>query len=189
MEKVSSMTNKDIDLCIKNIACNDMIALKRLYNEFRIPIYKFALSIVKNKEIAEDIAQEAFLRIRVNAAEYKAKGKARSWIFTIVRNLAISEVRINSKTQGLEEHITDLTDGTDISSMVIENDVSEMLDCLNADEREIVTLHVLADLKHLDIARIINMPYERVRWKYAYAIKKLKKSYVNKTEEGVLYEI
>ena len=44
MDYVRTMEDKDIDKCIIQIAEGDITSLKRLYDEFRIPVYKFALS-------------------------------------------------------------------------------------------------------------------------------------------------
>lgn len=166
------MTDSAIDMCIKNIAANDIESLKELYDELRIPIYKFALSIVRCPEVAEDIAQESFLRIMTNAKTYRSIGKPKAWIFSIVRNLALSELR--DKVQSIN---IDQLSGAEIPYVEpISVDESHLiLDILRADEREIVYLHVIVGLKHYDIAKIMEQPYTQIRWKYAYAIKKLRK--------------
>ncbi len=175
----------NMDVCIKNIAGGDMTALRELYDVLRVPIYKFALSIIKSPDLAEDIAQETFLRIRANAQTYRPKGKPRAWIFSIVRNLAVSELRKAAKIVDIDE----LSDSLSSSTDNFEVDESSLLDLLNPDEKEIVSLHVLADLNHSDIAKTLNMPYEQVRWKYAYAIKKLKKHLTHfENKEGVPIE-
>ena len=172
-----NMTDKNIDLCIKHIADGDMLALKTLYEELRFPIYKFALSIVKSTSTAEDIAQETFLRIRVSAKSYRSTGKPRAWIFSIVRNLAITELRKTSKIINIEDYNNSLTTE---GNNTFEIDELSLLEILKPDEKEIVSLHVLADLNHKDIAKALNISYSQVRWKYSYAIKKLKKHLVLK---------
>lgn len=185
MRNSGAMTDKQMDVCIKNIASGDMAALRALYDELRIPIYKFALSIVRSTSSAEDIAQETFLRIRAAAPIYRSQGKPRAWIFSIVRNLSVTELRRMAKSVNLER--VDMFSATTVDS--IEVDGGSLLDLLKADEKEIVSLHVLADLKHIDIARTLNIPYEQVRWKYAYAIKKLRKHLTKfQKREGVPIE-
>ena len=185
MRNSGAMADKSMDMCIKNIAHGDMVALKELYDELRVPVYQFALSIVKSPASAEDIAQETFLRIRAYAPAYRPQGKPRAWIFSIARNLAVSELRKAAKVISIE-------DRNDIPFSHMDKEgfaVSSLLDVLNDEEKEIVTLHVLADLKHSDIAKTLNMPYEQVRWKYAYAMKKLKKHLTqSEIREGVSIE-
>jgi RNA polymerase sigma-70 factor (ECF subfamily) len=146
-----------------------MQSLSVLYEELRVPVYKFALSIVKSPHTAEDIAQETFLRIRVNAHTYRPKSKPKAWIFAIVHNLAVSELRRTSRLTDYEQELNSKSTAFEL------DESSVLLDLLNPDEREIVSLHVLADLKHSDIAKALDLPYSQVRWKYAYAIKKLRK--------------
>jgi len=185
MKNSSTMADRDIDVCIKKIASGDMTALRELYDVLRVPIYKFALSITKSPDLAEDIAQETFLRIRVYAQTYCPKGKPKAWIFSIVRNLAISELRQATKIVDIDE----LDDSLISSVDNVDIDELSLFDLLNSDEKEIVSLHVLADLNHSDIAKTMDMPYEQVRWKYAYAMKKLRKHLTHfEKREGVWVE-
>ena len=113
MQKSSTMADKYMDVCIKKIAAGDMTALRELYDELRVPVYKFALSIVKSPDSVEDIAQETFLRIRVNAQTYRPRGKPRAWIFSMVRNLAVSELRQQAKTADIDDFSDSLVSSMD----------------------------------------------------------------------------
>ena len=53
--------------------------------------------------------------------------------------------------------------------------VKEALSKLNSTEREIVSLYAFAGLKQTEIAKVMKMPYVKVRSVYGYAIKKLRK--------------
>lgn len=170
--ETGKMTDRAIDMCIKNIASNDIKSLEKLYNELRIPIYKFALSIVRCPDAAEDVAQESFLRILSGSKTYRSIGKPRAWIFSIVRNLSLSELRQRGQTVNIDQLQRDETPYTDSISV---DESHLILDQLHDDEREIVYLHVVVGLKHTDISKILDQPYAQIRWKYAYAIKKLKK--------------
>lgn len=178
MNRVIEMTDEIIELCIHDIALGDMAALKQLYEGLKDPLYRFALSIVQDAACAEDVAQETFLRLRANADSYKAKGKPKAWIFTIVRHCAISELRRRTKEDSLEEKEPDCADGGIEDQALSAQTVYRLLNLLREDEREIVTLHIYGGLQHGEIARVMGLPYEQVRWKYAYALKKLKKQLV-----------
>lgn len=175
--KKNNMTEKTMDVCIQNIALGDSNAFKELYNELSIPIYKFALSVIRSPESAEDIAQETFLRIRASAQYYRPNGKPMAWIYSIARNLAVSEMRRRSKSRDIYDYSELLEDKNSQTKMEEIEEAFDILEVLNLDEKMIVLLHILSDLKHSDIAIAINMPYEQVRWKYAYALKKLRKAY------------
>ncbi len=69
-------------------------ALQRLYFLTAPKLFAIALRIVKRQELAEDVMQEAFVRIWRNCRDYSpAKGSVWGWIATIVRNGAIDCVR------------------------------------------------------------------------------------------------
>jgi RNA polymerase sigma-70 factor (ECF subfamily) len=55
--------------------------------------------------------------------------------------------------------------------------MQEIIETLKPDEREIVILHVVGDLKHREIAAIVGKPLGTVTWIYNQAISKLKKEY------------
>jgi len=169
-----NQTDKQIDRWIADTAKGDMESLKMLYEQLRVPVYKFALSIVKSPSTAEDVAQETFMRIRLNAHTYRSRQKARAWIFSIVHNLAVTELRRSARTVNLHEQVSALV-SDDCIKVDETSAVTQLLDLLKSDEKQIVSLHVLAGLKHTEIAKALDLPYTQVRWKYAYAIKKLKK--------------
>lgn len=65
------MTNKQLDLCICEIATGNREALRQLYDEFKNPIFLFDLSILKNYQAAEDVEQDTFLNIMQSACKYR----------------------------------------------------------------------------------------------------------------------
>jgi RNA polymerase sigma factor (sigma-70 family) len=164
----------DLDASILSIADDDRDAFRNLYEELKDPIYFYALSIVKNEEEAKDIMQDTFLKIRVSARFYRAKSNPKAWIFRIVRNLAIDVFRDR-------RHITDVDDleaigdGEDFEEKVTGfSAANDLMTILKADEREIVSLRVNGGLSHHEISKTLAIPYEQVKWKYTYALIKLR---------------
>jgi RNA polymerase sigma-70 factor (ECF subfamily) len=176
---------RQLDEDIVAIANGDMDALRAVYESLRAPVYRFALSMLRNEEEAKDLMQDAFIRIRRNARLYRPRTDPNAWIYAMVRNLALNRLKSARRTVGLDDQgdlpDPDATEPTDRA----ESDVLRILSALKDDEREIVSLSVFAGLSHLEIARPMSMPYEAVRWKYAYAIRKLKK---RMTREGGSHE-
>jgi len=77
----------------QHIADGDKDAFQFLYKETSKSIYAFLLSIVQNREDAEDLLQETYIRIRLHADQYEDQGKPLAWMFTIARNLALMRLR------------------------------------------------------------------------------------------------
>lgn len=80
------------DLFVK-ISNGDNKAFAYLYTNTYQAVYGFLLSILNNREEAEDILQETYIKIRENAFRYKHREKPMAWIFTIARNLAYMKLR------------------------------------------------------------------------------------------------
>lgn len=173
----TSERNKEadrLDQYLQGIAKGNQKELGRLYEQTRSAVFGFALSILKNTQDAEDILQEVYVKIYTSAHAYKSKGKPMAWILTITRNLALMRIREKNKTTLMPtEEIQDeyQTAVTDEDRMVLK----AMLTDLKDEERQIVMLHSITDLKHREIALIMDLPLPTVLSKYNRAIKKLRK--------------
>lgn len=115
------MTNKQLDLCICEIATGNREALRQLYDEFKNPIFLFDLSILKNYQAAEDVEQDTFLNIMQSACKYRPGTNAKAWIFSITRNCCSDYLKTNTKYVPLEADIlASFPDGGKIYTFVID---------------------------------------------------------------------
>src|SRR6185436_823025 len=64
-----------------------------LLSRHRKPVYDFILLFVGDKETAEDLLQEAFMRVIKGAEAYKRQAKFTTWLYTIARNLCVDQTR------------------------------------------------------------------------------------------------
>ena len=75
-------------------ATEDQAAFAELYDMTRRKLFGVALTVLRRRDLAEDVLQEAYIRIWRNAARFDpARGSAITWMATIVRNLAIDVKR------------------------------------------------------------------------------------------------
>lgn len=75
-------------------ACKgDTEAFRRIVELYQDRIFSFLLRMVKHREEAEDLAQEAFVRAWRNLDRYDERWAFRTWLFTIARNLALNVLR------------------------------------------------------------------------------------------------
>lgn len=163
-----------LDQCIARIAGGDQEALAVLYSRTRPAVYGFALSILKNPHDAEDVLHDAYLQVWQSAGQYRTQGKPRAWIMTIVRNLSLSRLRQQGRTEPLVQE--DWQDRLADNPAVSQEDrmtLLALLEALGDQERQIVTLHALAGLKHREIAAMLALPLPTVLSKYSRALKKL----------------
>ena len=71
----------------------DMAALELLVRKHRSPIVHYVNRIVRDPAIAEELAQEAFLRVHIHRRRYRAKAKFTSWLYNIANHLALNWLR------------------------------------------------------------------------------------------------
>ena len=71
----------------------DTAAFDRLFVKHMPGIVNFAYRFVRNREIAEEMAQEVFLKVYENAAGYRIKARFTSWLYRIATNVCLNEIR------------------------------------------------------------------------------------------------
>lgn len=162
------------DEIILNIAKGDNEAFHKLYEETSSLVFGYALSILKNKENAEDVMQDTYLKIYSAASSYTPKGKPMAWILTITRNLSLMKFREKSHEDIDDEKYESLSGDTPQAESENKMLTEYLLSKLSDEEREIVMLHAMSDLKHREIASLMSMPLSTVLSKYNRAIAKLR---------------
>jgi len=89
---------------LASTATGNRDAFKTLYERCSAKLFGVILRILKNKEKAEDVLQDVFLKIWQKAGTYNAAyGKPITWMATIARNRAIDVIRAARPTQTIEE--------------------------------------------------------------------------------------
>ena len=172
--------NEDI---FSRIANDDKAAFEEFYRATEQTVYAYILSILKNPQDSQDVMQDTYLKIRSAAHLYQPQGKPMAWVFTIARNLCLMKIRSNSRIN--QSAIEDLENSLDYST-THKGQVEDrmVLNCalsiLSEEERTIVILHAVSGLKHHEIAKNLDLPLSTVLSKYNRALKKLKKTLLEK---------
>ena len=166
----------DYDKLIIETSKGDLTSLEKLYIDLRPVVFGLALSILRSKTLAEDVLQDTLVRIKIASSSYKPGTNGRAWILTIARNIAISIIRSSRFETYSSEVESQKSHGIDHMQKSIDSlMLKETLSKLDEQERQIVLLHAVKDLKHREIAEIIDIPLGTVLWKYSRAIKKMSK--------------
>lgn len=148
----------------------DKEAFAQIYNELKQPVFTIVCRIVQSKEIAEDVTQDVFVKLFVSPPDSSIRNP-RAWIFQMARNLAIDALR---KKQSLDLDDVELVAEDEISSVIMRWDIENAISRLPRDEREILTMHINAELPFSEIARIVGLSLPTTYRKYRKAIKTLR---------------
>ena len=142
------------------------------YEMTKKQLFFIIIQIIKDEDLTNDLMQETYLKFLKSIDQVKVNQNISAYLSMIARNLAIDLYRKRKKEIVADDLIANLPD----DQVPYENneDIFKILDHLEEDEREIVILHVLNDLKFREIADIIEKPLGTVLWIYQKAIKKLK---------------
>jgi RNA polymerase sigma-70 factor, ECF subfamily len=90
----AEFSSKELERLLMRMSGKDEAAFERLYAVTKRKIFLTVLLIVKRRHLAEEIVQEAYVRIWLNAASYRPSlGSPMLWMITIARNRAIDVVR------------------------------------------------------------------------------------------------
>ncbi len=142
--------------CIKN----DRRSQALLYNHFASRMYPVCLSYAGDRPAAQDILQEAFIKVFKNISDYKNNGSLEGWIRRIVTNTAIDHYRKNRKTVSLMAAESDEPElqvlNPALKTMQF-NELLEQVDRLPDGARMIFNLHALDGYSHKEIAKELNI--------------------------------
>lgn len=160
---------------LDQVAQQDAAALKSLYDACSGKLYGLALRVVTQRELAEDVLQEAFLTIWRNAPDYRASlSPPMAWMGLIVRSRALDLLRRRASerlhlTQEIDEVLSDTLDGGGPTPMdTVESSqqawaLHQCLSRLDSKHRELVNLAYMRDLSHSELASQLKMPLGTVK--------------------------
>jgi len=171
LEKI--FENAECEKSILKIADGDYDALRLIHKYMNRQIYAVAYAVLRDFALSDDIVQETYVKIMENASAYEKGTNARAWILSISRNLSIDVYRKRS-FDCPEQDIREEENRFDEGSVLFSMEVKRALDTLDDEERQIVTLKVYAELKHREIAKILDISEEACKKKYQRAIAKLR---------------
>lgn len=148
-------------------------AYEELYQKYSSLVYQIAFSILKNKENAEDVMQNVFIKI-ANLSEEKLPSKYEaSWLYAVTKNEAISYIRKNKETMSIEDYAEKVKED-EIEEVMQKDSYEKMISSLEQKEKQIISLKVDIGLSFKEIASLLNMPIGTIQWKYYKSLHTLK---------------
>ncbi|MDF1696486.1 MAG: RNA polymerase sigma factor [Saprospiraceae bacterium] len=145
---------------------NELIEILKPYKN---KMFRYAYSIIGNRFEAEDIVQEAIIKIWKRMDKFSEIDNKEAWVITIVRNLAIDKVRAKKKKQTSDIndffHISDSAPSPDIKLEQKDavRKVAEIMGTLQETQREIITLRDIEGYTYQEIADIMELKVDQVK--------------------------
>ena len=165
------MARSDVQLML-GVKAGDEQSFELLLRKYRTPLVNFLFGMVHDSAMAEDLAQEVFLRVYRARMEYAPSAKFTTWMFRIATNLALNSWRDGKHRRSevsLDQHVDygegeapamEISDGQPtIEHQLLARDraalIRRAVDALPEKQRAAVLLHKYQELDYGEIARIL----------------------------------
>lgn len=154
----------------------NMAAFDVLLQKYRKPIIHFMFRMVHNQAIAEELAQEVFLRVYRSRETYRAEARFSTWLYRIATNLGVNHARDNRYERTAPTVYLDDTDPeTGTTPDVADSEISAEAAMLHRERMAAIRQHVLALPERQRIAVIMHK-YEGKDYKQIGEVLKLSES-------------
>lgn len=153
--------------------------LHQLVVEHSDAIFRLALSVVRDRALAEDVAQEALVKAWLALPTFRGDGSIRSWLLRITHNTAISTLRrrraVVLDPQDLPERQNRVEGSVEsrVQGHVVMDEFVAALDTLDELSRSIVVLRELEGLSYEEISEVLAVPMPTVKTRLLRARRRL----------------
>ena len=177
---------------IQDVRSGNKQAYEHIINKYKNPLYATILRMTKNPQDAQDLVQEAFIKVYHQLSKYEAKGSFSSWIYRVAINHCMDEFRKKRyQMKQVEFNETDLVNLHHPEIIFLKKEKSRQLERLIATlpetERMIILLRYVNELSYSEISELVELPLATVRNKLHRAKKKMRSTI--KDEGGYFHEM
>ena len=166
---------------ISKVANGDQRAFLALYDRYSDRVYALALRMLRNQMLAEEVVQDAFLKLWSRAGQYLTeRGPLLIWLLTIARRTALDRLRLESRRPTLSdgndpELAWELTPEPESTSEEARwHSLYLAVRSLPEDQRSVIELAYYQGLSHSEIAETLNLPLGTVKTRLRAAMHHLR---------------
>ncbi len=190
-EREKTVNDQQFEKAVARMVQGDKTGLKEIYEAYIGYIYRIIYEVLQNRENAEDVTSDFFIRLFDKADQFKPGSGHKGYLAAMARNMAIDFIRKHRREE-LTAMLQDIETGpeeegsgkkyykeaaeSEVEKSVIQNmTIKEALETLKPSERQVVSLKVLGEMTFKEIAGTMGIPMGTVTWKYQNAMKKLRR--------------
>ncbi|MGB8000572.1 MAG: RNA polymerase sigma factor SigX [Anaerobacillus sp.] len=157
---------------------------ERLYESYHTNLFQFLFYMVKNRSIAEELAQEVYIKVLRSYHNYEEQSTEKTWLLAIARNVAIDYLRTHNRRTSrwlskfeFNKHQT--KDNTPLPEEILlqKEEVQGVYKCLKEctlDQQQVLILRYIQELSINETAEILNWSVSKVKTTQHRALKTLR---------------
>ena len=177
------MTTNEEALLVASILKGNTTDYAKLVDQYKDLVYTLAIRMLKNREEAEEVSQDVFIKIYKSLASFKGDSKLSTWVYRVTYNCCLDQIKKNKKHLNdvpIDEYNYNKIDTIDnaLESLIKEEKQQLIRSCVNRLPEEssaIITLFYFDELSLDEISGITGIESNTVKVKLFRARKKLAK--------------
>ena len=176
----SIMVNSNNQDYIQRVKAGDFKAFSYIVSDYQQMVFTIVFRIVNNREDAEDITQEIFIKVFKSLDSFKEESEFSTWLYRIAYNTTLSEVRKRKIVfASFDDDLSTLKDeeiNENVEDLVVEERIfylEQALKTLPAEDALLITMFYLDNQSIEEISRISNLSQANVKVKLHRIRKKL----------------
>ena len=143
-------------------------AITLIVGEFRRKVFGLAYSFLRNREAAQDVAQDVFIKVWRALPGFDGRASLSTWIYTITRNTSLSALRAKRPQSSLSDPdvmaAVDASDAAPSGDTVVDGVLLQRLvDQLPTKQRQVIMLFYMEEQSHEEVATMLAMPVGTVK--------------------------
>ncbi len=187
---MSNIVKSDKEL-IERYQDGDVHSFELLIGRYQKQVYSYILTLVKDKQLADDVFQDTFVKViqTIKSKGYKDDGRFVQFAMRIAHNLVIDHFRKENRIPTVESSSEDynyidnvpITDASVEQGMIVDqvhSDLHRMIAFLPDEQREVLRMRIFDDMSFKDIADITNVSINTALGRMRYALINLRKMMV-----------
>jgi len=148
-----------------------------LYDRYAPALLGVVTRIVKSEEAAQDVVQDAFVKIWKNFSGYdKSKGTLFTWILNVARNTAIDYTRSKHVKHNIQngDAVVSMSNKLSVSNNFDFIGVKEQVQKMKAEHREVIDMLYFEGYTHEEASKVLNLPLGTVKTRIRTAVNQLR---------------
>ncbi|MBI3893281.1 MAG: sigma-70 family RNA polymerase sigma factor [Candidatus Wallbacteria bacterium] len=181
---------------IDRVLAGDRDAFESLVLTHQHRVYTLLWRLLRDRETAQDLTQEVFLKVYQRLTDLKERNKLGPWIMQVAHNLGLDHIKkrkVDAFSADFADELTEQRVHGSLSSTPVESPeeivlrmtpgtLSQIIDTLDLKYREVLTLRFVQGFSFQDIAKIMNLPLTTVKFRKHYAMQILKEKWLETGE-------